>query len=254
MTKLWVVGIGPGEEAYMTRQAEDALDSCDVIAGYKTYTALVEERYKYKEFYSNGMRQERERCMHCVELAAGGKRVALICSGDSGVYGMASLLLECAAEMKDEKGERLVKEEEIAIVPGVTAALSGAALLGAPLAHDFCVISLSDLLTPKELIEKRLRAAAEGDFCIALYNPGSRGRAGYLKWACGILLESVEEERVCGYVRNIGREGCETQICSLKELSETEADMFMTVFIGNSRTRREGERMITPRGYVNDEQ
>ncbi|MBR3307601.1 MAG: precorrin-3B C(17)-methyltransferase [Lachnospiraceae bacterium] len=251
MAKIYVVGIGPGEEKYLTGQAADALERSSVIAGYKTYIELVRDRYPDKEFFSNGMKQERERCRQCVAYALEGKTVSLICSGDAGVYGMASLMLETAEEMRQETGG-LPDAEDIEIVPGVTAALSGAALLGAPIGHDFCVISLSDLLTPLELIEKRLKAAAEADLCIVLYNPGSRNRAGYLKHACGILMEKTGAERVCGYVRNIGRQGTEQRICTLKELAETEADMFTTVFIGNSRTRECGGRMVTPRGYDKD--
>ncbi len=252
MVKIYVVGIGPGEGKYMTAQAEEALKKCDVIAGYKTYIELVKDRYPDKELYSNGMRQESERCRQCAEFAAAGRTVALICSGDAGVYGMASLMLETAAGLKDKNGKALITEDEIEIVPGVTAALSGAAILGAPIGHDFCVISLSDLLTPWETIEKRLKYAAEADLCIVIYNPESRNRAGYLKKACGILNTCIEEERVCGYVRNIGRADTEKKICTFKELSEAEVDMFTTVFIGNRCSIRYGERMITPRGYDRD--
>ena len=180
------------------------------------------------------------RCEKCVEFAREGKTAALICSGDAGVYGMASPLLEIA----EREGFT-----DVEVIPGVTAALSGAALLGAPLSHDFCVISLSDLMTPWELIEKRLRCAAEGDFCIAIYNPASRKRADYLQKACGILARTLPEDTPCGYVRNIGRDGCETIVCSLKELSQVNVDMFVTVFIGNSRTRAVDGKLITPRGY-----
>lgn len=241
MANITVVGIGPGTESMMTGQALAALDDADVIIGYTVYLDLLGDRYKGKEFLSTPMKQEVERCRMCFEQAAGGRSVALVCSGDAGIYGMASLMLELSEEygMKDD----------IAIVPGITAASSGAAEMGAPLNHDFCVISLSDLLTPWELIEKRLRAAAEGDFAIAIYNPSSRKRKDHLQKACDILLETLSPERPCGYVRNIGREGTEHHVCTLGELRDTTADMFTTVFIGNSRSRIIGDRLVTPRGY-----
>ncbi|MCR4690107.1 MAG: precorrin-3B C(17)-methyltransferase [Lachnospiraceae bacterium] len=237
---IYVVGIGPGDAALMTGQAKAALESCDIIAGYRTYINLVKDAYPEKEFYENGMRGETERCEKCVEFAKAGKKVALICSGDAGVYGMASPLLQIAAKEGFESVE---------ILPGVTAALSGGALLGAPLSTDFCVISLSDLLTPWELIEKRLLSAAEGDFCIALYNPASKTRADHLKKAVEILEQKLPKDRICGYVRNIGRSGCESVICTLEQLKNEQIDMFVTVFIGNSQTLQQGGKLITPRGY-----
>ncbi|MCR5404143.1 MAG: precorrin-3B C(17)-methyltransferase, partial [Butyrivibrio sp.] len=207
MGKIYVVGIGPGDEKMMTAQAREVLEGCDVIAGYITYINLVKQYFPQKEFYENGMRGELERCEKCIELAVKGKTVALICSGDAGVYGMASPLYEIAGREGFQ---------DIEVVPGITAALSGAALLGAPLSHDFCVISLSDLLTPWEVIEKRLRSAAAGDFCIAIYNPASRKRGDYLQRACEILMENLPGSTACGYVRNIGRDGCEQKVCMLK--------------------------------------
>ncbi len=240
MGRIAVVGIGPGAIDAMTFDARKALDESDVIIGYQAYTALIREYYPDKEIVDGQMRRERERCEECLKRAKEGKNVALICSGDAGVYGMASPMLEVAAR----EGFR-----DVTIVPGVTAALSGAAVLGAPLATDFCVISLSDLLTPWEVIEKRLLAAADGDFPIALYNPSSHKRAGYLKRACEILLQKLPDDRRCGYVRNIGREGTEMKLCTLAELSDASVDMFVTVFIGSSRTYEAGGRLITPRGY-----
>ena len=240
MGKIYVVGIGPGNMENMTLRAKEALDESDIIVGYKAYIELVREAFSQKEFYENGMRGEIERCEKCVDFALKGKTVALICSGDAGVYGMASPLLEVA-----EKNHF----SDIEVIPGVTAALSGGAVLGAPLSHDFCVISLSDLLTPWELIEKRLMSAAEGDFCIAIYNPSSKKRADYLKKACEILMEKLPKDRICGYVRNIGRDGCEKKICTLSELADENVDMFTTVFIGNSRTKTFDDIMVTPRGY-----
>ena len=240
MSRIYVVGIGPGSISAMTEDAKRAIENSDVIVGYKVYTDLVRELCDDKEIIDSGMRQEIERCNLCVDLAKSGRTVSLICSGDAGVYAMASPMLEVAQE---------AGFSDVVIVPGVTSALSGAAVLGAPLSHDFCTISLSDLLTPWETIEKRLKLAAQGDFCIALYNPASRKRADYLKRACEILMQELPEGRVCGYVRNIGRCGEESKICTLRELSDEPADMFVTVFIGNSRTYAKDGRMITPRGY-----
>jgi precorrin-3B C17-methyltransferase len=157
------------------------------------------------------------------------------------VYGMAGPVLQLAPQWP---------QVEVEVVPGVTAALSGAAVLGAPLGHDFCVISLSDLLTPWEVIENRLRCAGMGDFAVCLYNPSSRKRADYLRRACDILLDSGKSpQTVCGLVRNIGREGERGQTLSLGELRDTQVDMFTTVFIGSSNTLADHGRMITPRGY-----
>ena len=243
MKKLFVVGIGPGDYESMTIRAEKALKECSVIVGYTVYVELIEEFFPGKEFLTTPMRQEKERCRMAFSEAEKGKTTAMICSGDAGVYGMAGLIYEIGTEFP---------EVEIEIVPGITAALSGAALLGAPLTHDFAVISLSDLLTPWEKIEKRLLAAAEADFSICLYNPASKKRADYLRRACELLLKSRPAETVCGIVRNIGRDGEEKELMSLGELRDYEADMFTTVFIGNSQTFLEGrdsQVMVTPRGY-----
>ena len=239
-----VIGMGPGMESMMTNQALQALDDAEVIVGYTVYLELLGERFAGKEMLSTPMKQETERCRLAFEEAAKGKKVAMICSGDAGIYGMASLIFE----IKEELGTDAANVD-INVIPGITAASSGAAVLGAPLNHDFCVISLSDLLTPWDLIEKRLRAAAEGDFAIAIYNPSSKKRHDYLQKACDILLETAEPERACGYVRSIGRDGEEFHTCTLGELRDTEVDMFTTVFIGNSQSRIMGDRLITPRGY-----
>ena len=237
-----VVGMGPGRESMMTDEALQALDSADVIVGYTVYLDLLGERFAGKEFLSTPMKQETERCRLAFEEAAKGKSVAMVCSGAAGIYGMASLMFE----MKEELG---ADGTGIRVIPGITAASSGAAALGAPLNHDFCVISLSDLLTPWELIEKRLRAAAAGDFAIAIYNPSSKKRHDYLQKACDILLETAEPERACGYVRSIGRDGEEYHTCTLRELRDAEVDMFTTVFVGNSQSRIIDGRLVTPRGY-----
>ena len=239
-SRIYVVGMGPGKEEMMTGQAVRVLEESDVIVGYPVYLRLLGSRFSEKEFLSTPMKQEVVRCKMCFEEAEKGKRVALICSGDAGIYGMASLMYELGAEYPDI---------EIRVVPGITAASSGAAVLGAPLNHDFCVISLSDLLTPWEKIEKRLRAAAMGDFAIAIYNPSSHKRHDYLRRACDILLEEIEPERACGYVENIGREGTKAVTCTLEELRNREVNMFTTVFVGNSGSQILNGKLVTKRGY-----
>lgn len=238
--RIYVVGMGPGQENMMTQEALQVLEASDVIIGYTVYLKLLGERFGCKELLSTPMRQERERCQMCFEKAREGKKVALICSGDAGIYGMASLMLEIG---------KLYDDCIIEVIPGITAASSGAAVLGAPLNHDFCVISLSDLLTPWEKIEKRLLAAAGGDFAIAIYNPSSHKRKDYLKKACDILLRVIDEERPCGYVENIGREGTKAVTCTLRELRDTQVNMFTTVFIGNSDTELIHGKLVTKRGY-----
>lgn len=240
MKQIYVVGIGPGENAKLTLEAKDILESCDAIAGYKVYVDLIREHFPDKEYIENGMRQEVKRCRLALKKADSGVTTAVVCSGDAGVYGMASIVLELSPEFP---------EVDVQIVPGITAALSGGAVLGAPLGHDFAVISLSDLLTPWELIEKRLRAVSAADMAICIYNPSSRKRKDYLQKACDIILENQPENLVCGYVQNIGREGQSYKLLSLRELRDEEVDMFTTVFVGNSRTKQVGMRMVTPRGY-----
>ena len=238
---VYAVGIGPGDCFYLTQQASTVLENVDAICGYKVYLDLIEPYFPCEEYYSTGMTKEIDRCRWALEKAHTGKRVALVCSGDAGVYGMASPLLELADAYPDVVVE---------IVPGLTAALSGGAVLGAPLAHDFCVISLSDRLTPWQVIEKRLAAAAMGDFCIALYNPSSKGRPDYLAKAVRILLANGKTpDTVCGLVSNIGREGQSSRVLRLSELESTTVDMFTTVYIGNCQTRQLQGRMVTPRGY-----
>ena len=240
MRKLAVVGIGPGNYENMTIRADRALRECDVIVGYTVYVDLVKERYADKEFLTTPMLREVERCEMALETARGGKTVAMICSGDSGIYGMAALVYEL-------RGEET--EPEIQVVPGLTAACSGAALLGAPLTNDFAVISLSDRLTPWEKIEKRLECAAQADLSIVLYNPASHGRPDYLRRACEILLGVLPEDRPCAVAQAIGREGENRRFFTLGQLKDAQVDMFCTVFIGNGATRMIGGNMVTPRGY-----
>ena len=241
MKKVTVIGLGPGGGADLTGRARAALEGCDLIVGYTAYIELVKPDFPEKEVLSTGMRREVDRCRAAVEAALTGRDVAVVCSGDSGVYGMAGLIYEVAQEYDPI---------EIEVVPGITAACGGAAVLGAPLTHDFAVISLSDLLTPWEKIEKRLSAAAQADFVICLYNPSSRNRPDYLQRACDILLRDKDPETVCGTVRNIGREGEEGKLLTLAQLRDTQVDMFTTVFIGNSQTKVLGGKMVTPRGYL----
>ncbi len=238
--KIYIVGMGPGREEMMTAEANQVLERSDVIIGYTLYLELLGERFKEKERISTPMRQEIKRCEIAFKEAEKGKNVAFVCSGDAGVYGMASLMYEMRAQYP---------ETELVVIPGITAAISGAAVMGAPINHDFCVISLSDLLTPWKKIEKRLKSAAEGDFVIVLYNPSSHRRNDYLKKACDILLHYMEKERVCGYVENIGRDGLKKVVCSLEELRDARVNMFTTVFIGNSESEIIDGKLITKRGY-----
>lgn len=240
MKKIYVVGLGPGGYEYMTEKAKKAIEESDVITGYTVYVKLIESMLQGKEVFTTAMKQEVDRCKKALEYALEGKTVAMVCSGDAGVYGMAGIIYEVCAEHP---------EVEIEVVAGVTAALSGAAVLGAPLIHDFCLISLSDLLTPWEKIEKRLLLAADADFCMVLYNPSSMKRSDYLQKACDLMLKYKAEDTHCGYVQNIGREGESYSILTLKELRDAKVDMFTTVFIGNSQTKVINNKLVTPRGY-----
>ncbi len=240
MAKLFVVGIGPGGEEDMTLRADRALQASTTIVGYHVYVDLIRDRYPGKTFLTTPMTREADRCRMALEAASAGETVALICSGDSGIYGMAALTYELRGE---------AAEPEIVVVPGLTAACSGGALLGAPLTHDFAVISLSDRLTPWETIEKRLAAAAAADLSIVLYNPASRGRPDHLQRACDILLRTLPEERPCGVAHSIGRAGEYGELLTLGALRDYPADMFCTVFIGSSGTKVVAGKLVTPRGY-----
>lgn len=243
MNKIYVVGIGPGAYEKMTIEAAETLKKCDCIIGYNVYIDLVKDHFADKKFLSTPMRKEVERCVMAFEEANKDQAVAMICSGDAGVYGMASLIYQVGVDYPDT---------EIEVIPGVTAAISGAAVLGAPLIHDFCLISLSDLLTPWELIEARLKSAAEGDFVVSMYNPSSMKRHDYLQKACDILMANGKSpETVCGIVKNIGREGEEAVTMTLSDLRNTKVDMFTTVFVGNKSTMNMNGKMVTPRGYKN---
>lgn len=243
--RVTVVGLGPGAGRDLTGRAREALERADLIVGYTAYIALIREEFPEKEMMSTGMRREVDRCRAAVEAAVSGRDVAMVCSGDSGIYGMAGLIYEVAQEYPPI---------EIEVVPGITAACGGAAVLGAPLTHDFAVVSLSDLLTPWDKIALRLECAAKGDFVLCLYNPASHSRPDHLKRACAILLDAGKApETVCGYVRNIGREGEASVLTTLEKLGEEPVDMFTTVFVGSSRTKVLSGKMVTPRGYLQRE-
>ena len=240
--KLYVVGMGPGSLDGMTKEAFKAIGDCQVIAGYTVYADLVKPYFPDKEYLTTPMTKEEARCRMAFECCMEGKDTAMICSGDSGVYGMAGLMYEVGVNYP---------ETELEIIPGVTAATGGAAVLGAPLIHDFCLISLSDLLTPWEKIEARLLAAAQADFVVCLYNPSSKKRHDYLQKACDLMMKYKSPDTICGTVSNIARDGEEAHVMTLKELRDTQVDMFTTVFIGNSQTKEISNKMVTPRGYRN---
>ena len=242
MNKLYVIGIGPGEYEQMTLKAIHAMEKSEVIIGYTVYVDLVKEHFPGKEFLTTPMKKEVDRCVMAFEEAKKGKVVSMICSGAAGVYGMSGLMYEVGVNYP---------EVELEIIPGVTAATGGAAVLGAPLIHDFCLISLSDLLTPWEKIEARLLAAAEADFVVCLYNPSSRKRSDYLQKACDLMMQYKSPETVCGIVSYIGRDGEHYEVMDLKTLRDTKVDMFTTVWVGNSQTKEINGKMVTPRGYRN---
>lgn len=240
--KLYVVGLGPGEVSQMTGKAAEVIESCDTIVGYGVYTDLISDLIEGKEVITTPMKKEVDRCHMAVQAAINGKNIAMVSSGDAGIYGMAGLIIEVLSEYENHN-------VEVEVIPGITAASSAAAVLGAPLTHDFAVISLSDLLTPWERIEKRLSLASEAGFIICLYNPSSKKRADYLKKACEIVMKNLPEETPCGFVQNIAREGQKSRVLTLKELAETQVDMFTTVVIGNDTTKVIDGKLVTPRGY-----
>lgn len=243
MKQIYIIGMGPGKYEQMTVEAIRKIEESDVVIGYTVYTDLIKEMWPDKECLSTPMTKEYERCVIAFEEAMKGKTVAFVCSGDAGVYGLTGLMLGISPKYK---------EVGVSTVAGVTAALSGAAIIGAPLIHDFAIISLSDLLTPWEKIEKRLECAAIGDFCICLYNPGSKKRVDYLQKACEILLKYKNKNTPCAIAKNIGRDGEEYSIYSLLGLKDVKVGMFETVFIGNSMTKVIEGKLVTPRGYTNE--
>ena len=243
MGKLYAVGFGPGGYEHMTQKAIDVINSVDVVTGYTTYVEMLKEFFPDKEYLATPMTKEMDRCRMAIELAEEGKTVAMVSSGDSGIYGMAGILLEIA----NEKGS----DVEIETVPGITAASAAASILGAPLMHDFAVISLSDLMTPYDLIMKRIDCVGQGDMIVCLYNPKSKKRVDYVEKAADILMKYRPAETPVGVVRNAGRSDESSYITSLGEVKDAPIDMFSIVLIGNSNTYVKNGKMITPRGYEN---
>jgi precorrin-3B C17-methyltransferase len=237
MGKLYVVGIGPGGKEHMTLKALETIQKCDVIVGYTFYIDLIKDLVEDKRVIKTGMMGEIERCKMAVEEAGKGYLTCIISTGDAGLYGMAGPILELAEDI------------EVEVIPGVTSSFCAAAEVGAPIMHDFCTISLSDLMTPWEVIEKRLHMAAEGDFVIALYNPKSKGRADHIHKAIKIICEYKNPSTPIALVRNAGREGNEKQILTLETIDYDFIDMMTVVLIGNSNTYIKNGKMITPRGY-----
>ena len=240
--KLTVVGIGPGDPSLYSHSVLQVLEDCDVIAGYKGYISLLPGEFRSKATISTGMRGEVERMRLAIEAAESGRSVVLVCSGDAGVYGLAGLAYELLEEMK-------LPDLPVDILPGITAATAAASILGAPLIHDFVLISLSDLLTPWALIRKRLHAAGNGDFVTVIYNPKSRSRQSQFPEAVEILLQYRKPSTPSGIVRQAYRSGEESCITSLEDLKDQQVDMFSTVIVGNSSTKIINGKMVTPRGY-----
>lgn len=251
---LFVVGTGPGHIDHLSQRAREVLAQSDAIVGYGTYIDLIRPLIGEREVISTGMTREVERVTAAIERAMDGRRVALVSSGDPGIYAMAGLVLEICAARGIAAGP--VRESEandslrIEVVPGIPALCAGAALLGAPLTHDFSTISLSDLLTPWETIERRIAAAAQADFVIVFYNPKSRRRDWQLARARDIILESRDGSTPVGIVTAAQRPGQQIHITTLDRLQAAPVDMQTIVFVGNRSTRTFGEFMFTPRGYA----
>lgn len=239
--KILVVGIGPGGLEYMTMRARKAIEMADVVVGYKVYIELIESLLQDQQVIGSHMKQEMDRVRKVIELAMAGKTVALVSSGDAGVYGMVGPVYE--------EIQKQGLDLEVEVIPGVTAILAAGAALGAPLMHDFAVISLSDLLTPWEKIVKRLHAAGEGDFIVGLYNPRSKKRLSQLVEAQEILLKYRSPETPVGIVWSGTRENERKMVTTLSEIPHEEVDMFATLVIGNSESYQFGGKIITPRGY-----
>ncbi|MCG8570976.1 MAG: precorrin-3B C(17)-methyltransferase [Spirochaetes bacterium] len=241
MSKIYIIGTGPGNRQHMTEKALTAIEKSEVIIGYETYLNLIAELITNKTVFSSKMRKEKERCQQAIDLALKGKAVSLISGGDPGIYGMAGILLE------------LIKKEQytidVEIIPGISAVNAAAAVLGAPLMHDFVCISLSDLLTDWQLIKKRIHCAAQGDFVIALYNPCSRKRINQIKEAQQILLKYKDKSTPVGVVKNGMRDQEESFLTSLDMFLDYPIDMSTLIIIGNSHTYIADNKMITPRGY-----
>lgn len=245
MAKLTVVGIGPGALTDMTPRAREAIERATCVVGYTTYIKLVEPLLRGKEVIGTGMMQEIDRCKMAVEKAKEGVETVVISSGDAGVYGMAGLILELLLQEPEES-----RPVYGGTIPGVSAVNAAAAALGAPLMHDFAVISLSDLMTPWELIKKRTDMAAQGDFVIALYNPKSKKRVTHIEEIRDILLRHKSPDTPVGIVSAVTRPDEVKVISTLKDFTKEDIHMFSLVIIGNSKTYVEDGYMLTPRGYA----
>lgn len=237
MGKLYVIGIGPGGLEHMTLKAKQAIEESNIIVGYNKYIDMIKPLVEDKELFSTGMRGEEARCRKALELSKENNTVALISTGDSGIYGMAGLILQ------------MQEDESVEIIPGVTASSAAGSVIGAPLMHDNCNISLSDLMTPYDLIKKRVRNAADADMIISLYNPRSKGRPHYLREAIEIIKEYRELNTPVAVVRHALRDGQEYKLYTLENFDEEVVDMFSIVIVGNSQSFIKGGKFITPRGY-----
>lgn len=240
--KIYIIGIGPGDKENMSLRALDAIKKSDVIIGYKNYINLLSDLVKNKNVISSGMREEVSRCQKTLELASSGKIVSLISSGDPGIYGMAGIMLEVAGKSN--------KKIDIEIIPGITSASASSAILGSPINNDFAVISLSDLLTPWNVIEKRIKFAAKSDFVICIYNPKSKERDWQIKKTKKILLKYRKKDTPVGIVNNAQRKNQHSVITTLENMLNQKIDMNTTIVIGNSKTYIDNNFMITPRGYI----
>lgn len=236
MGKLYVIGIGPGGLEHMTLKAKEAIDECNIVVGYNKYIDMIKPLVENKELFSTGMRGEEARCKKALELSKD-NIVALISTGDSGIYGMAGLILQ------------MQNDEEVEVIPGVTASSAAGSVIGAPLMHDNCNISLSDLMTPYDLIKKRVRNAADSDMIISLYNPRSKGRPHYLREAIEIIKEYRKLDTPVAVVRHALRDGQEFRMFTLENFDEEVVDMFSIVIVGNSQSFIKNGKFITPRGY-----
>ena len=238
--KIYIVGIGPGNLDDMSKRAYDTLKNSDVIIGYSVYIDLINDEFKDKEIISSGMKKEIERCKECVEIYKQGKSVALISSGDSGIYGMAGPMLEILSS----------ENIPVEVIPGITSSIAGAALAGAPIMHDSATISLSDLMTDWDVIEKRIHCCSDSDLIISIYNPKSKGRDWQIKKAQEIMLKYKKHDTPVAILKNIGRIGESYTSSTLKDFLDLDIDMFTMLIIGNSKTYVDSQgKMITPRGY-----
>lgn len=237
MGKLYVIGIGPGGLEHMTLKAKQAIEESNIVVGYNKYIDMIKPLVEDKELFSTGMRGEEARCRKSLELSKENNTVALISTGDSGIYGMAGLILQ------------MQEGESVEIIPGVTASSAAGSVIGAPLMHDNCNISLSDLMTPYDLIKKRVRNAADADMIISLYNPRSKGRPHYLREAIEIINEYRELNTPVAVVRHALRDGQEYKLFTLENFDEEVVDMFSIVIVGNSQSFIKNGKFITPRGY-----